>query len=895
MIAALYAQSLRCETLTNPVGLAASQPRFSWELVATHPNQIQTAYQILVADDPDRLATAEATLWDSGQMMTGQSNQIAYAGPALQSTQKYWWKVRVWDAEGQVSAYSQVASWQMGLLAAQDWQASWIGLPVEPTQDPVMRPPFYARRTFQPAEPVKSAVLFATARGCYKTFLNGAPVGDNVLTPGWTDYHKRIQVQMYDVTDLLQDQANVLAALVGDGWYAGYVGMNRQRNRYGTAPQGLFQLHITYASGAEEIISSDQAWQVSTGPIAYSDLLMGEYYDARQEIPGWNLPNFAATDWQPVTVQARDETPLVGQPNQPMRITQQIKPVAITRPDADTCIFDLGQNMVGWVRLNVSGPAGTHIQLRHGEVLNPDGTLYITNLRDAKQCDTYILKGEGTETFEPSFTFHGFRYVEVRGLTKKPTLNTLTGCVIHNDMPLTGSFECSNPMVNQLWQNILWGQRGNFVSIPTDCPQRNERLGWTGDAQVFIRTASFNMDVAAFFTKWMDDVVDGQSAAGGFPDFAPRIAMELDVAPGVMGLDGAPGWGDAGIIIPWTMYQVYGDTRVIETYYEAMTAWMDYIAADNPNYLRIERCNHDFSDWLSLGTTTPKALVATAYWAYCAQLMRQIATVIDRPENAQAYQELNEKIRASFIEEYLSPDGILSGDTQTAYALALHFDLIPAELRPAAVQHLVAAIERADGHIATGFLGTPLLCPVLAENGHADIAYQLLLNETYPSWGYMIKHGATTMWERWDGWTTETGFQDPDMNSFNHYAYGAIGEWLYRFAAGIDLDQQQAGAAGYKHLHIRPYPDARLSFVKAGYNTIYGPVSSHWWLEGDQIHLKVTLPPNTTATVTIPAQEVRQILDVDTMTSPASCATETEHCVVFQVGSGEYHFAGRHN
>jgi alpha-L-rhamnosidase len=894
MKATIHPQYLRSEYRQNPIGIDTLHPRLSWELAASKPNQVQAAYQILVADRPDALTTGQANMWDSGKVETAQCNQVVYKGQPLLSAQQYWWTVRVWDHAGQVSDYSTAASWQMGLLDQKDWRASWIGLEVTATHDPVMKPSLYMRRSFSSAIQVHKAVLFATARGCYRALLNGHPVGDDVLNPGWTDYPQRTQYRTYDVTHLIKQGPNVIAAVVADGWYAGYVGQNSMRNHYGQAPELLMQLHIEYETGEKTILVTDAAWKAATGPICYSDLLMGEYYDARLEMPSWGEPDFDDSAWQPVHVNDRDETPLVAQVDQPIRVTRHLQPIKITQPKAGIHIFDLGQNMVGWVRLTVKGEAGTKIQLRHSEVLNPDGTLYTENLREAKQTNTYILNGNGTETYEPSFTFHGFRYVEVTGLPETPTPASITGCVIHNDLPDTGTFDCSNPMVNQLWKNILWGQRGNFVSIPTDCPQRNERLGWTGDAQVFFRTASFNMDVASFFSKWMVDLVDGQSSVGGFPDFAPRIAMKLDVGPDAVDWDGAPAWGDAGIIIPHRLHQTYGDVRIIKRHYEAMTRWMAYIADANPDYLRKHRCNHNFGDWLSLGTETPKTLVATAYWYYCTQLMSQMAASIGKDDDAQVYRDLGQNIRKSFISEYVSPDGSVAGGTQTGYVLALHFGLIPDELRSSAITRLLKTVADNDWHLATGFLGTPLICPVLTETGHVDAAYRLLLNETYPSWGYMIKQGATTMWERWDGWTDENGFQDPDMNSFNHYAYGAIGEWLYRYVAGIDLDESMSDYHGYKRVRIRPYPDGRLSYAHATYRSIYGPISSHWWFEGDQFHLQVSIPANITARIYVPATDVRQMRDSDeTTTTDLKAVDTTGEYTVFEGGSGDYHFVGK--
>ena len=576
---------------------------------------------------------------------------------------------------------------------------------------------------------------------------------------------------------------------------------------------------------------------------------MGEAYDARQEMPGWDTVHLDGAGWATVTTKAAHDPAVlrVAQVDPPVRVMGHLTPTQKTQPTPGSYVFDLGQNMVGWARLTVQGPAGTVVRLRFGEVLNPDGTLYTDNLRGAKATDIYILKGGAAETWEPQFTFHGFRYVEVTGYPGEPDLDAVTGCVAGSDIPRTGTFKCSNAMVNQLVQNIDWGQRGNFLSIPTDCPQRDERLGWMGDAQIFVRTAAGSRDVAAFFAKWMNDVSDAQSPEGGFPDVAPRL---VDLA------DGAPAWGDAGVIVPWTIYQMYGDLRILETHYGAMVRWMDYLDSANPSHLWENRRANDFGDWLSLNDDTDKGVLAAAYFAYDAALMAQIARVLGRAEDAARFDALFENIKTAFNAAYVSPDAEVQSGTQTAYVLALRFGLLPDALRPRAAQRLVQALEAKQQHLSTGFVGVGYLCPVLSEFGYSDVAYTLLLNTTFPSWGYSIAQGATTLWERWDGWTEEKGFQDVGMNSFNHYSLGSVGEWLQRYAAGIDNDP---AAPGFAHIQIRPRPDRRLSFVRASFESIRGRIESHWTLNGNQFTLRVTVPANTTATVTLPNAETHEI------------------------------------
>jgi len=575
---------------------------------------------------------------------------------------------------------------------------------------------------------------------------------------------------------------------------------------------------------------------------------------------------------------------------EPVRVTEEVAPISITRVDADTQIVDLGQNIAGWVRLRARRAAGAIIQLRHAEILDSNGALYTENLRSAGATDTYIPHGEDEEVYEPRFTFHGFRYVEVTGYPGDLTSDDITGRVVESDAPAAGTFECSQPLINQLQRNIAWGQRGNFLSVPTDCPQRDERLGWLGDAQIFARTATCNRDVAAFFTKWMRDVADAQSPEGAFPDVAPRL---VDLS------DGAPAWGDAGVIVPWTLYQVYGDTRIVEEHYDAMARWLAYIGEANPDGLWVNRRNNDFGDWLALdgdavrdpgASATPKDLLATAYYAHDARLLARMARAIGRVADATRYADLFARIRNAFIAAYVSDDGHVKGETQTGYVLALHMDLLPKGLRAAAATRLVERIKEKDWRLSTGFVGVGYLLPVLAEAGHLDVAYRLLLNDTFPSWGYSIKHGATTIWERWDGWTAERGFQDPGMNSFNHYSLGSVGEWLYRYVAGIDIDPEQPG---FQHIIIRPHPGGELTGAKAAYRSVHGVIESAWRIEDGTFRLRVTTPANTTATVYLPMRDTAVIMEGDQPIASAVGVTiermEDTHAVL-TIGSGVYDF-----
>lgn len=847
-LAALAASYLRAEYLENPIGIDVDRPRLSWIVSSEQRNQIQTAYRILAASDPKVLGSDRGDLWDTGRVESRDTSHIVYGGMPLGARQQVWWKVRSWDGEGQPSAWSKTATWELGPLKLVHWQGTWIEHPAlapDPTipearELDALLPASLFRRSFNVDRAVTRARLYATARGVYEPRLNGGRVGDQVLAPGWTDYNRRIQVQAFDVTAGITFGENVLAAEVGTGWYAGYVGWKHSCRHYGTVPQLLMQLHLDYVDGSSEVVATDAGWTASTGTVRYSDLLMGEYRDARLEQPGWDAPGFEAGDWMGVRTSNINAVPLVSDCSPPVRALEAIEPASITETAPGIWIVDLGQNIAGWARLTASGAAGTRVTLRFAEILNPDGSLYVANLRGARATDTYIMRGEGEEVFEPRFTWHGFRYIEVTGYPGALDTSSIAGRFVGSDTTLAGTFECSDPLVNQLQRNIVWGQRGNFLSIPTDCPQRDERLGWLGDAQVFIGTAVGNMDVASFFTKWMRDVADAQSLDGVFPDVAPR-AVDPD--------GGAPAWADCGVIVPWTIWKTYGDTGIIDAHWNALERWMRWLQRENPDHLWRHDRGHDFGDWLSIGAETPKELIGTAYWAYDARLMAEMAHATGRETDAQRYRNLFEAVAAAFRNAYLRDGGTIEGGTQTAYCLALHFGLLEAHQRARAAELLVADIAARSGHLSTGFVGVSYLCHVLTDHGYPEVAYQLLHNETFPSWKYSILHGATTIWERWDGWTEDRGFQDPGMNSFNHYSLGSVGEWLRKSVAGIDV---VPGTVGFQQIRIQPVLDASLAWAEGTYDSMAGPIRARWERHRDTVRLSVTIPANTEAEIVMP-------------------------------------------
>ena len=889
----LEVTNLRCEYLKNPLGIDVVQPRLSWILESSQRGQKQTAYRIIVSSSQEKHEKDIGDLWDSGRVKSDRTNQIVYEGNALQSGMMCHWKVFVWSKDGLASESREPAYWTVGLLNEEDWKGSWISMELdprflEPEKLAPGPPPPWFRKIFDLDKSVMKACVSVTARGIFRLHINGQQIGNDVFAPEWTDYDTRIQYRTYDVTGNLKQGRNAIGAVLGDGWYSGYLGWKKFRGNYGLQNSLLLQLEVEYEDGTKAMIVTDKSWRCSDGPIISSDLLMGEHYDARKEMPGWDTAEFDDENWESVIAVEKPKARLVAQPSQTVQVMQQIEPVRMTEPKKGVYVFDLGQNIAGWVRLKVRGKSGTTVTLRHAERLNPDGTIYTTNLRDAKATDTYILKGTGEEVFEPRFTFHGFQYVEVTGIPGIPDKNAITGCAVYSAAPPAGKFECSSSMVNQLYSNLTWSQRGNYLSIPTDCPQRDERLGWMGDAQIFIRTGSFNMDVAAFFTKWMSDVVDAQSDEGAFPDFAPRLKDKT-----LMRFESAPAWGDAGIIVPWTVYRVYGDTRIITEHWEAMTRWMDFLQDANPDLIRKKKTGNNYGDWLSIEADTPKDLLATAYWAYDARLMSEMAEAIEQSSEAFYYEKLFQNIREVFQREYILPDGRIKGETQTGYLLALAMDLIPEDRRSRAAEHLVENIKQRGWHLSTGFVGAGYLNPVLTEMGYLDVACRLLLNETFPSWGYSIRQGATTIWERWDGWTEEKGFQNPGMNSFNHYSFGSVGEWLFRFVAGIDLDPE---IPAYKRIVIRPHPGEGLEYARAEYDSIQGKIKSGWRLEDGKLTVEVTIPANASALICIPADDASQITESG---KPAKDSEGVKFLrmekstAVYEVGSGNYVFESK--
>jgi len=913
------------------MGIDSCLPRLSWIVESDERGQRQTAYRILVSSSPSLLDEDHADVWDTGRVASPATTGVRYGGKPLVSRQRCFWKVQVWDKDGHASSWSRPAVWSMGLLASEDWDARWISFrddtPLHQDRQRLFLPPArHYRKTFTHDRRVTRATVYGTSLGCYELHVNGRRVGDAWFTPGWSDYRRRAYYNTYDVTSYMKEGANTVGAIVADGWYSGYVGYGLLvgygphkvgRYFYGKTPALALQLEIEYADGSRKVISTDPSWKVTEdGPFREADLLMGESFDARAHCDDWCTAN-GATDWEWVSAIAAEDNGSTKAPYSdrmgdrevelgfqrpshlqaytapPIRVTEQLPAIRISEPKPGLYIFDLGQNIAGVIRLRVKGKAGTRLQIRYGEMLHPDGRLMTENLRRARATDFYTLRGDASgETWQPRFTYHGFQFVEVTGLDERPGLDAVTGLVLHNDTPLVGSFACSDDVLTKFWKNTQWTQRGNFVEVPTDCPQRDERLGWMGDAQAYVRAASYNADVAAFFTKWLDDVEEAQRDFGAYPDYCP-----YPMAHGKPGKTFGTAWTDAGIICPWTIWQVYADTRVIERHWDSMRRFMQW-RLDSAQDFRGVNIGNTWGDWLNVGETPPIEYIDACYHALDARLMAEMAAAIGRDDEAAVYRERLAKIRSVFQEDYLQTDGTLAVDTQTAYVLALWIGLLPERIAPDSAARLAEKIAQNGYRMTTGFLGTKPLLPVLTANGHHDLAVRLFQSRKFPSWGYEVINGATTVWERWDSYTKEDGFgrHNASMNSFSHYAFGAVTEWMFRDLAGIDTL-----GPGYHELLIRPGPPTpdsnpdrpAIDWVRAEYSSIRGRIVSHWKRSAGQFQLNLTVPANTRATVWLPTSSTTTITESG---RPVADAEGVELVgrqgdrAVLKVESGEFEF-----
>lgn len=869
--------NLKCDHQINPMVIYNIKPVFSFATESDLEFN-QQSYRIIVSSRKELGQNYDGDMWDSGVVQSTHSIEIKYNGKPLESGKTYYWRVTTSSHKDEIP-WSDIAEFGIGLLKPSDWKGGFIGLNIEPAieklhdlGDRVGLPSPYLRRNFNISKRVTSAKIFSTAYGVYELHLNGRKVGEEEFAPLWTNYEESIQYQCYDITSRIIQGENAIGAILGDGWYTGNIAIVG-RKQYGDYPLSIkLQIELEYEDGELEYIASDNSWKGSIGPIIYSDLQMGEYYDATQEFIGFDTASFDDFKWdEVVNVYTSSRVVQKASIGQQVKVNHIISPMDIFMNKESKYIVDMGQNMVGRIALRMNAERGAKIIIRHGEMLNDDKTLYTGNLRTALQTDTYICSGNPKgEVYEAKFTFHGFQFVEISGLQNEPKVSDITGKVIYSSCEQTGFLTTSNKMVNKLFENQTWGQRGNFVGVPTDCPQRDERMGWTGDAQIFAKTACYNMDCNGFYNKYIEDCIESQGANGAITDVVPHV--KLNNKSDLVG-SGTAAWGDAIFVIPWVVYNMYGDIEILRKSYNSMVKYFFYLNSTTKNYLRPDS---GYGDWLNIEDDTPKDVLSTAFFAYDAYLMTEIAKALDLKDDVKKYKKYFEDIKEAFNKAYVNEDTIVKGDTQCCYILALKMKLLHEENALKAVKHLVRTIERNNFHLSTGFVGVSYLLPVLCDNNRTDLAYRLLLNETYPSWGYSIKNGATSIWERWDSYTKEAGFGDEGMNSFNHYSLGSVGEWMYSYMAGITPI-----LPGFKKIKIKPYIDSSIDFVCVEFKSVYGSVKSEWKKQGNGYVVKVEIPSNTSATI---------VLEGLTVNSKVKAAEINGTSHVFEVKSGIFEF-----
>lgn len=886
---------VKCEYRVNPIGIGNNRPRFGYRLKSNNYGVFQQSRRIVVSSSEEKLLNCEYDMWDSGETEETETVNIAYGGSKLKSRQTGYYKIFVRIRDGGLLE-SDVNTFEMGLLNRADFRGTFVGY-INETKKVLTKGKFeeglpspHIRKGFEVRGEVKKARIYTTALGLYKFKINGQKVTEDVFTPGWTEYEKLVQYQTYDIDKVLKPGKNVISVVLGDGWFVGCVGLFG-REYYGSYPISYFcQIEIEYADGSVDAVYSDNTWKGSEGAIVYSDIFGGEYYDANKEIPGWEEPNFNDSSWSDLyqtPFKSVDFTgDLVAQSNPTMKVNEFVNPISVHKLDSNTYIYDMGQNMVGWVNFKLKGAKGSVLRFRYGEMLNQDNTLYTENLRNAKATDYYVCKGSGTEEFETSFTFHGFRYCEIQGMDYEPGLSDLKGCVVYSSMEPAGYFKCSDEIVNKLNSNILWGQKGNFMDVPTDCPQRDERLGWTGDTQVFCKSACYNMDMAAFYSKVMRDIKHAQRLDGSYPDIVPYVNISTNVHKHTGGCDsGNPAWAECGIILPYTVYIYYNDISIIKDNYHSMQLFMEYLLNNSEDYIRPVV---GYGDWLSINDETPKDLIGTAYFAYCADLMEFMSRVIGRNDEAKYYKEMFGNVKNAFTAKYIDKlTGKIYGDAQTCYILALKMKLVDGELKEKVKANLKRKIVNNNGNLSCGFVGVSYLLPMLSENGLDDFAYDILLQKTFPSWGYSILNGATTVWERWNSYTKEIGFGDVRMNSFNHYSLGSIAEWMYQYMGGIKLDEN---SPGYKNFIIKPHidPRGRVTFTETRYNSVNGEIKSNWRQESGSFIMEFTVPPNTEASVYVPVKKEECSYVKVVKGDCIKFVGEEDGCHLFRAVSGDY-------
>ncbi len=922
----MRATYLRTEYKINPF-VDQLAPRLSWELTAVGYNQTQTAFQIVVSSSKEKLEQNIGDLWDSKKRLSNRSNQIKYEGTLLQEGQQVWWKVRVWNQDGQVGPWSEKATWEIAKLSKAAWQAKWIGKDlnqmVKRNGEYLLPPSPYLRKEAQIKKKLKHARLYISSLGLHNFYINGEKIGNDFFGSGWTDYNKRVYYQVYDVTAQLHKGANAFSATLANGWYAGYlgyallVGSSQVNQFYGKFPLLKAQIDLTFTDGTKETIVTDKSWKWNLGAIEEADLLQGEYYNAGKLLKGWNIADFNDTSWAHVDeIMDKDNQALELYPSEPVRVVKELPVKSIQRIEGGKYIVDFGQNFAGIIRLKQQGKKGDSLVFKYGEMLFPDGQLMTDNLRKARATDTYVFRGDGTlEAWNPSFTYHGFQYVEVTGLKEEPQADFLTGLVLSSDLHEVGDFRTDNDLLNKLYSNIVWTQRANYVDIPTDCPQRDERLGWTGDAQVYMRSAAFNYDIAAFHQKWIQDLNDAQFDNGAFPIYAPMPKNNKGIAA-IRGADYfSPGWSEAGVICTYEIFKAYDDHEIVRKSLPYMLHYMEFLKNRTVNHIFPEGAFADiepkggFGDWLSVGEKTSPDLLATLYYFYCNKLLYEMCQKVGDLAYAEAFHLEMGLVRQNFIKHYLTlEDGHLhintaaygtgegyveggngfSGHTQTAYANTIYVGILPNELEAKAGKHLRDLVVENGNQLTTGFLGFKPLLPALSKTNSSDKAYGILLSEQYPSLGYEIINGATSIWERWDSYIKGKGFiHNAAMNSFSHYAFGSVNEWIFENLLGI-----KSLEPGFKKIQIKPEIDGKeIRHAEGTYRSIMGKICSAWHLDGINLRQKVEVPVNVTALCYIKTKKLKNVsVNGKPLTKEfiSKYVTQTDGYFVLNLGSGNY-------
>ncbi|MDR1173014.1 MAG: glycoside hydrolase family 78 protein [Bacteroidales bacterium] len=891
----IHVADLRCELLTDPQGIDNAAPCLSWEITGDERGIQQTAYRVLVASSLEKLNAGEGDLWDSQTVKSNASANVPYGGKKLESRTVCYWKVKVTANRGS-SDWSQPASWSMGLLDPSEWQAKWTGLDKSFKSDAVDQrntrlAARYFRKEFDAAQKPVKATVYVSGLGLYKLYINGKRIGDHELAPTPTDYSKSVRYNTFDVTGELIQGKNAIATTLGNGRFftMRYDPKNLFIRGFGF-PKMILQLELTYADGSKQTVVSDDSWKVTAdGPIRANNEFDGEEYDATREMPGWNVTGFDDSKWMQAEAVQAPEGKLEAQINRNIKVMETIRPVGISQPKPGMYILDMGQNMVGWVTMKVNGKAGDKVKLRFAEVLQDDGTLYLANIRGALVTDQYTLKGSGTELFEPSFIYHGFRFVEITGYPGTPTVNDFEGKVVYDEMEVTGQFETSDQTINQIYKNAYWGIRGNYRGMPTDCPQRDERMGWLGDRAVGSHGESFIFNNGNLYAKWLDDIAQAQREDGSIPDVAPNFwSIYSDNMT----------WPGAYLIIANMLYEQYGNKEPIVKHYDSMKKWMSYM---REKYMKDDIMTKDtYGDWCmppelpelihskDPARKTDAAVLGTTFYYRMLFLLERFATLLNKPGDVTAFATEAQTVKNAYNEKFFNKETAqYSNNTVTANLLSLCYGMVPDGYADKVFNNIVDKTEKDfNGHVSTGLVGIQWLMRGLSDRGRADLAFRIATNRDYPSWGFMIEHEATTIWELWNGNTA-----DPGMNSHNHVMLlGDLIVWFYEYLAGI---QNAPGSTGFEKIVMHPYPVAGLDHVSASYHSVHGIIKSNWRKDGNTFLWEITVPGNTTATVYIPATDKAQVTEGGLKASSAKgvkfVKMEGEYAV-YRIGSGNYSF-----